>query len=224
MGPEPRPFLIVVVCAANVCRSQAARAVLRDRLTARRLDAEISVASAGVSASVGAPSCSEMVRLGTEALLGADWPGSRALSPDDLADAHLLLTADRWAEAQIIRAGPAARSKTFTMVEAGALAESVAGARSGGAESAAGGGAATDLLAVVTEMNYARGTIAPPVPSAARRTGRREQQAQEWRDVPDLHSKRLRRTARAHRRTFDVIDGSMTQLADALASLTRRDE
>ena len=224
MAPESKPFLIVVVCAANVCRSQAARAILGDRLAARRLDAEILVASAGVSTAADAPSCLEMVRIGAEALPGTDWPGSRALRPDDVAEADLLLTADRWVAAQIIRAGPAARTKTFTMVEAGVLAESVAGIPSGDAGPISRVAVAPGLLTVVTEMNYARGTIVPPVPSGARRACRRPQQLEEWRDVPDLHSERLRRTGRAHRRTFDVIDGSMTQLANALASLTRRDE
>ena len=220
-GVGPDRFRVVVVCAANVCRSQAARLILADRLAAHRVGARIVVESAGVAARPGAGACSDMERVAVGAAWDGPWPAARALRTVDVADSHLLLCADLWVTAQIVRSQPSARSKTFTMIEAGALAAAAVGRPRLHPSGQAAQRLDVPLLeSMVDEMNAARGTIPPPLTPTPWRDRRSGREPLDWRDVPDLHSGRVRCPTRAHRRTFDVVQRSMHQLGDALAQVS----
>jgi protein-tyrosine phosphatase len=103
----------LVVCTGNICRSPLAEALLRRRLGARRIDAE--VRSAGAGALVGEPADPMAKRLG--AGLGVDLASHRGrqLTQDDLRWAELVLVLDEGHRSRVAGLDPAARGKVFLL-------------------------------------------------------------------------------------------------------------
>ncbi len=116
-----RPLTVAIVCSANVCRSPALAALLAQSLSQRAIT-QIRVVSGGVAADPGSPSCGVIA-----SLTGLDVGEfvarrSRALSRPAIDQADLILTASRVERGAVARLEPSARSRTFTVLEAVALA------------------------------------------------------------------------------------------------------
>ena len=183
---------VLYVCTANICRSPAAAALLREAGLPT-----VEVVSAGTQAVVGSPACS-IVR----ELPGHD---SQPLTAGLIESADLVLTAAREHRTAVVEMYPAARTRTFTIRQAGRLAQWLLDA--GMVDAARHGGDFEDgdprrLVAalpataqarsrwVVEELDAARGMAPAPVAPApnGRRWSRRVVEPQGHPDdVPDPH-------------------------------------
>lgn len=111
---------ILVVCAANVCRSPLAELALRRGLGE---GSSVPVRSAGVRAQDGDPICSEVAARHTD----GDWQEqagehrAREVTPEMLAEADLVLTASRDIRGELVRSAPELRDRMFTLREAAHL-------------------------------------------------------------------------------------------------------
>ena len=114
--PDASAITVVVVCAANICRSPAAAALLRTQLDQHRIPA--TVISRGAWARPGEARCTALPEL-----LGAvaDDELSTPLTIDDLATADLVLTAELSHRAAAVTLYPRCRSRAFTLLEIAAL-------------------------------------------------------------------------------------------------------
>lgn len=137
------PFKILVVCTANICRSPAGERHLRERLRVHGITpVGISVASAGVHAQPGTPACDLSVALVNATLgSGAATTGpagvpvagsgeahrSQRVTRELLAEADLILTADRGHRVEITKLDPNSRNKTFTLRQADRLSTWIVG-------------------------------------------------------------------------------------------------
>lgn len=121
-------FSVLVVCTANVCRSPAAAALMRSSFDAAGLD--LRVASAGTGDGIdrfGMVRCREMVAfMGKKTGVFFPQEFSCALTRSAALEADLLLTADRRQRARVVALLPRKRDRTFTILEAAALASSPA--------------------------------------------------------------------------------------------------
>jgi protein-tyrosine phosphatase len=121
---EDRGQNLLVVCAANVCRSPLAEYLLSTALPSIPEFEGHSVSSAGAKATAGAAICGLVeARLGPD---GADFSAAhraRALTREMIGDAAIVLTASTSERAAVALLDPTARPRTFTIREAVALAE-----------------------------------------------------------------------------------------------------
>ena len=116
---------VLVVCAANQCRSRAAEVLLGGALADV---AGVAISSAGVLVEAPLPMCAKAERFVMHH--GSDPAGvsrrpARMASPHLLADADLILVADRSVRAGVVALDPTARPKTFSLRGAGAAAQYV---------------------------------------------------------------------------------------------------
>lgn len=200
------PESVLAVCAANVCRSPVIAYLASRRLRPAGFVTPPSFASAGASARGNVAVCHTMrSRLagspGWDAL--ATGHRSARLTESDVENAELILaaTADERGAVALLR--PDARTRTFTLLEAAALAEHAVarGFR----------GVAVEIAAIAETMNAQRGRIEPPEPGRWQRLrGRRADF-----DIPDAHTSRAR-----HERVFDEIDDASRRWGAAVATLT----
>ena len=110
---------ILYVCTANICRSASAQQLLREAVAADPGLAGIEVRSAGTAALVGAPGCSV-----APALLGhAADHRSQQLTGELVAWADLILVAARDHRPSIAELEPRSRARTFTVRQAGRIAD-----------------------------------------------------------------------------------------------------
>lgn len=125
---------ILFVCTANVCRSPAAEQLLVAALAQRRVPADIQVSSAGILASGRSAICPYTAALiisgGTSAVpvpIPVESPlarhRSRPLDREQVDRADLVLAADTRHRGAVLSLAPAARSRTFLVVQAGRLAQ-----------------------------------------------------------------------------------------------------
>jgi protein-tyrosine phosphatase len=119
-------FRVLVVCTGNVHRSAFAAAMLRqwaDWYLPRLVAPHVEVASAGTRAAVRAPM--DPAVLDMVASLGGDGRAHNAvqLSDDDIASADLVLVATRNHRDAVLSRVPSALHRTFTIREAGRIAE-----------------------------------------------------------------------------------------------------
>ncbi len=107
------------MCTANICRSASAQQLLRAAVAEHPELAGTEVRSAGTHAIVGAPGCRV-----APALVGhAGEHRSQQLTPGLVAWADLILTAARDHRPPIATLSPASRSRTFTIRQAGRIAD-----------------------------------------------------------------------------------------------------
>lgn len=119
-------FSVVTLCTGNVHRSALAASLLRQWAgwyLGRDLAEAVSVASAGFAAPVGTPMGDRVLAI--VRALGADGSTHRAAQVDDLllSGADLVLVASRRQLEKVLNRTPSAVRKTFTIREAGRIAE-----------------------------------------------------------------------------------------------------
>ena len=109
--------IILVVCTANICRSPFAELLLKAGLHA---DLNAVVESAGTHAHEGMVVCARV----EEHLTTDEWVAqargkvSRAVTPELLESAALILTASREQQSELVRLNPSVRDRTHTLREA----------------------------------------------------------------------------------------------------------
>lgn len=114
---------LLVVCAANVCRSPFAAFLLGRALP------DIDVASVGVTARAGDPLCRFTKERIDELPGGAEFANSHVstrLDAESIDRADLILTASEAERSAVATLAPASRPKTFTLVEAAFSARELA--------------------------------------------------------------------------------------------------
>jgi protein-tyrosine phosphatase len=120
---ESSRFSILTVCTANICRSPLIELLLTARLDTPRFE----VASAGVLGFSEKPmdtmSAMEALRLGLDPFAFR----SRALTPELLGMASLILTATRDHRAEVLEMNPQALRRTFSLTEFAQLVDAVEG-------------------------------------------------------------------------------------------------
>lgn len=110
-------FQMLVLCQANVCRSPFAQTLLANALSE---DPGVHIASAGVQTRPGYELCQVAGRL-----LGTAAPAehlSRPVSEELVMGSDLILTMEPEHSAMVSALCPSARHRTYTLVEASALA------------------------------------------------------------------------------------------------------
>jgi protein-tyrosine phosphatase len=107
---------VLIVCTANQCRSPLAEHLLRHALVSVGLD--WTVESAGVYANPGRPIDPDVSAVLDELHVAhqPDW-ASRGLTASDIAQADLVLTAERAHRTAVVTLVPSAVSRTFTLLE-----------------------------------------------------------------------------------------------------------
>lgn len=201
--------VVLLVCQANVCRSRAAEVLLRRRLASAGL--ALDVRSAGTSAPAHARRCPAMDRLLVSR--GHDLPvddGTHQLDTTMLERASLVLVAERRQRAQAARLDPAARSRTFTLVEAAGLAAAVPPVHHGSP------GSTPDeaLREVVAGLHASRGAVALPDAPAGRLALPWRRPAAAGIDLLDVHE----RSSRVHARSLHRIDQALEAVVTLLGS------
>lgn len=198
IGDEP---LILVVCTANVCRSPLAAEQLRRELAkAGGWLGGVRVASAGTNARTGAAMCGVAQDALEDRGLGMHAHGSRLLTRELVDEAAVLLTLETAQRSTVAAVAPEARAKVFTLAEAAALGELLAGRVAAGAADPPVG-----LGAVVEALGGLRG-LAAPAPR-----GRRAGHADPL-TIADGHTL----SPREHRRTVRDVRAAAQTLAAAL--------
>ena len=110
---------VLYVCTANICRSASAQLLLREAVAGEPELAGIEVRSAGTAAIDGAPGCAV-----APALVGhANEHQSQPLTPELLVWADLILPAARDHRRAILEMDPNSRTRTFTVRQAGRIAD-----------------------------------------------------------------------------------------------------
>jgi protein-tyrosine phosphatase len=209
---EERGLNLLVVCAANVCRSPLAEYLLRQGLASLPEFEGHSVSSAGAVASPGAGICGRVEeRIGEGGATFAASHHSHALSVDDVRRSGLVLTATKAERAAVARLDPSARSRTFTMREAAALA-------SAGPWDAMGQGE-DPLAAFASVIHSRRGLSTPPPkdPSPGLVARLRRQRSSDPLDVPDGHGL----STRQHRQALDEVARAVDGVVTSLRSFAR---
>jgi len=200
-----RPESVLAVCAANVCRSPVISFLMARELSTLGAPDGSVFASAGASARGGVAVCHTMrSRLAAQPGWSQFTEGYRSvrLAPEHIDAAELILTATAAERGAVALLMPSARTRTFTLLEAVALAEH---ARASGAATAT-----LDLSAVAELMNEQRGLVEPPRPSR----WRREEPGAVF-DIPDAHTTRAR-----HERVLRTIEAATSRLGAVVRALT----
>lgn len=200
-----RPESVLAVCAANVCRSPVISFLMAREFSAFGAPDDSVFASAGASARGGVAVCHTMRSRLAERPGWSDFAeGYRSLrlTPEHIDSAELILTATAAERGAVALLNPAARTRSFTLLEAAALAEH--------ARSTRAAATAFDLATLAALMNAQRGLVEPPRPSRWRRT-----EPDAGFDIPDAHTSRTR-----HERVLRTIEAASCRLGAAVRALT----
>ena len=113
-----RPFRILLVCEANVCRSPLAEYLLRKGLSSEGADTRgFELSSAGTHADDGAEMDPRTVEQLARLNVSPNGFRSHTLTDQDLDDADLILTATRAQRSLLLERLPTALRRSFTMLE-----------------------------------------------------------------------------------------------------------
>ncbi len=200
-----RPESVLAVCAANVCRSPVISFLMARELSTFGAPDGSVFASAGASARGGVAVCHTMrSRLADREGWSDFAEGYRSvrLASDHIDSARLILTATAAERGAVALLMPSARTRTFTLLEAVALAEHANASRTAAMP--------IDLDALAELMNAQRGFVEPPKLSRWRRHG-----PESVFDIPDAHTSRAR-----HERVLRTIEVASTRLGAAVRALT----
>lgn len=212
-SPDARQT-ILFVCAANVCRSPMMEFLTSERLHAQGVGPSWHFSSAGASAAGDQEMCAKSAAALTKLPGGAEFAEahrSRPLTRELVDQAALILVTTRKERSAVAKLSPAARERTFTMIEAARLAE--AAAERGDAPWL--GEETPTLDRLVAVLHARRGTLAvgrAAKPPRKLRSGRRETDPL---DVPDVHTGGVRSHTPVHR----AVAWSSSHLADAIVTL-----
>ncbi|WP_340536691.1 arsenate reductase/protein-tyrosine-phosphatase family protein [Nocardioides sp. GXZ039] len=187
---------VLVVCRANVCRSPTLALLL-----GRYPGLDIEVRTAGWRADPRLSWCDQIRALvppGPDADDLAATHRPIPLSPHQVAEADLVLAADRRTRAEIARMAPALTARTFTAIEAAHLLAAVAAQAST---------AGVPLTEIATRLDDVRGLVELP----AARESRWPWRVRPGVDLLDPHST-------AHRVTHRQLLPRLEQVAASLAA------
>lgn len=181
---------LLIVCAANVCRSPFAAFLLAQSLP------DVDVTSVGVTARTGDRLCEftrERIVALPEGPEFADAHAATRIDTDSIEAADLILTASEAERSAVAVLVPSARTRTFTLVEAAHSARSLA--------SLPEDGSLTELAA---RMHAQRGMVdLPPVRRGSRLALRR---ASYGIAVPDAHIGDTRRHDEVYRTVAEAVE------------------
>ena len=118
--PGSEPANILVVCTGNICRSPYMQFTLTAALAAAGVD-DIVVASAGTHAVPDSGVAPHMAALLRADGLDVDGYATRQLTAAMVADADIVLTAERAHRKQVVLLDPRALGRTFTLLQFGRL-------------------------------------------------------------------------------------------------------
>lgn len=208
---------VLFVCAANVCRSPLMELTFRE-LSGTAEDSW-RVASRGVSVKTSLPMCEVAASLiiEPESRRRASAHRSVPAVAEEMEQFGLIITASRAERAAVARLSPAARSRTFTLLEATRLGAGLTEAPESVVSTSSE--RRNTLARYVAHLDAQRGIgLAPEVPGAHGRAARLLRKATvEVMDLPDRHELRA---SRHHRRMLDaargvtaVLHAQLTQLA-----------
>src|SRR5664279_1590386 len=125
-GRAERPFRILLVCEANVCRSPMAEYLLRESLADKGADTHaFELSSAGIHADDGAEIDPRTVEQLTRLSVSPNGFQSHTITAQDLDDADLILTATRAQRSLLLERQPTALRRSFTMLEFAQTAQHV---------------------------------------------------------------------------------------------------
>lgn len=201
---ESRRDGILLVCAANVCRSPLAELAIRARFEHRPGLELVPVDSAGVRVADPRPICPDVARFESDELwrrLAAEHR-ARPLDPDAVRGAALVVAASREFRAAVVSAVPEQRGVVFTLLEAVWLGRGYV------AEAGVAGSAA--VTAFQRHIDGMRGLR--QLPTQPRRMRWRRHRPDPL-DIEDGHVRR----AGAHQQTMRTVAAAAQELADLIA-------
>ncbi|MCI2956167.1 hypothetical protein MN032_00565 [Agromyces atrinae] len=209
---------LLSVCHANICRSPLIEHLLRRELAGAGIDGGIRVESAGTHAIVGAELCAVCARAIEDddfpaASDGGDTHRARQLDVEMLDRADLVIVASGAERAAAARISPASRDRTFTLLEAAALAEVMA-ERDG--DHALAPGATRSALRSLAEGLAAQRGLATPVAAPQPPRGRwarlfsRETEPPATFDLDDVHMLGVD----GHQPMIETARGAVARFAD----------
>ena len=196
---------IVLVCAANVCRSPMGELALRSRFQHRPGLDSVLVESAGVRVGESRPICPDVAGFQDDELwhrLASDHR-ARALAPETVRHAALVLVASRELRAAVVAAVPERRKIVFTVLEAVWLGRGYV------AEAGIGGNDA--VTAFQRHLDGMRGLR--QLPARAHRVRWRRGQRADPLDIEDGHNRR----GSAHQETMRAVFAGTQELAELIA-------
>lgn len=182
---------VLIVCHANACRSPLAQLWLSQQLDTPGWR----FASRGTHAEPGTSLCRSVARHISNDASGREFTAafrSRRLAPTDL-DAALILTASSDEKSAIARLKPECRDRSFTLLEAAALAELIG---------------STSLKAASPAM------VAQSLNAARRGARLPEMRDAGQYDIPDAHFGRAR--------THDITLAAVADCVERIAGVVRR--
>jgi protein-tyrosine-phosphatase len=118
---------ILVVCTGNVCRSPLAEGFLRAALEGRLGASAPAVSSAGTAGWDGSPAMAESVAAAAERGVDISGHRGRALVPDDVDEADLIVGMSAEHRDAVVRLVPEAAGRTFTLKELVRLLDALPG-------------------------------------------------------------------------------------------------
>lgn len=193
---------ILVVCAANVCRSPLAELALQRGLGA---DSSITVSSAGVRANEGDAICTLVASLhdDEEWQAGARAHRAREVTAELIEQSSIVLAASRDIRGELVRLAPRSRDWMFTIKEAAHLGAGFSST------------ASDRVVEYVAHLDRARSRAVPL--AAPGDVGSRVRRLWSGRGSADPASIADRHGTRGHRETINEVD---TAVATILAQLS----
>ena len=201
---------ILVVCAAHVCRSPIADAMLTRALADAGHAAGIRVRSGGVAVPGPRAACSAIrtyARPGAEITLQLRDHVARRLQRSDIERADLVLAADRAVRNVLVRGVPRGQARIFTLRQAAQLAAFVASEHRPAPEALPEHGDHA-MRRFVADLDMARGLASPRTSDRSRGWGRAEVHPH---DIPDAHT-----TGATHAAVARLLVEAVDHLASAL--------
>lgn len=215
-NPPPAAQHLLVVCAANVCRSPSMEFALQQHLVAAVPATRWEVTSAGTTARPGDRMCRHSARYVSKQPGGRDFAGrhqAQVLTLAAVERAALVLVASTAERAAVAKLSPSARRRTFTLREAAMMMEHVSEEQRRGLPLATGESAL--LPTVVDLLHEQRGTLAISA-GPSHLSSRRGRQRGAQIDIGDVHQGQERR----HKPVLDTIASDCRDLARGIARVS----